>query len=124
MLFLYMDDKPIAYNMGLLKDSKYYYIRTSFDEELRRYGPSTLLRAQLIKRLISDGVGYFDFPGEPYEWEKQWTEEMRWHRSLEVYNNTLKGKLYSAYRTYKKRRDGQNNEKVLKYCDPRSLKHK
>ncbi len=124
MLFLYMDDKPIAYNMGLLKDSKYYYIRTSFDEELRRYGPSTLLRAQLIKRLISDRVEYFDFPGEPYEWERQWTEEMRWHRSLEVYNDTLKGKLYSAYRTYKKRRDGQRNEKVLQYCDPRNLKHK
>lgn len=122
LLFLYLNNKPIAYNMGLLKDNKYYYIKTSFDNDLRRFSPSTLLRAELIKGLINDGIRYFDFPGEPYEWERQWTEELQRHKSLEIYNNTLKGGLCSIYRTFKNRKNRQSGEDLIQYYNPKDLK--
>ena len=122
LLFLYLNNKPIAYNMGLLKDNKYYYIKTSFDNDLGRLGPSKLLRAELMKDLINDGIRYFDFLGEPYEWKRQWTEELQLHKSLEIFNNTLKGRLCSIYRTFKNRKNGRSGEKLIQYYNPKDLR--
>jgi protein-tyrosine phosphatase len=50
--FMYLNDNPIAYNLGVIKDNIYFYLKTSFDERYRKHSPSTLLRAHLIKKLI------------------------------------------------------------------------
>ena len=122
LFFLYFNEQPIAYNLGLIKDNQYFYLKTSFDEGKKQFSPSTLLRAKLIKELINDGIKYFDFPGEPYEWEQQWTEEVRWHKSLYIFNFTLKGNLYLIFDKIKDRKKGKNGEKTISFCDPRNLK--
>lgn len=116
--FLYLNKKPIAYNMGLLKNGIYYYLKTSFDEDFREVSPSTVLRAKLIKDLINEGIKEFDFPGEPYEWESQWTNKLRWHKSLLLYNNTLKAKLFSIYDDLKNRNEKFDGERQIKYHNP------
>jgi len=112
--FLYLDCTPIDYNPGLLHHSKYYYLKTSFDERYAKVSPSTILRLNLIEKLIARGVNEIDFTAEPYEWQTKWTDKLRWHKSLLIFNKTLKGTLYSNYYKLKKK----NETSRVRYRDP------
>src|SRR6185436_7683704 len=88
-----LDSRPIAYNFGYLTRAGYHYLKTSYDHELRPLGPATVLRARLIESLIARGVPRLDFPGEPYEWESQWTDSVRRRVVFTMYPRTLRGKV-------------------------------
>jgi len=119
---LYIDTDPVAYNMGFLTGKRYHYLKTSYDQRYRPQGPSTFLRAMLIKEMIEAGVDSFDFPGEPYEWEEQWTSEMRWHRTIVLYNRTAKATLFRWLSAMRRAVRGRQPEKQLKWCNPKELK--
>jgi CelD/BcsL family acetyltransferase involved in cellulose biosynthesis len=120
--FMYFNDNPIAYNLGVIKDNIYFYLKTSFDERYRKHSPSTLLRAHLIKKLIKDKIKILDFPGEPYEWERQWTEDLRWHKSLLIYNRTLNARIYRTYKKIKNMKKKLNNKRCINFHNPKDLK--
>ncbi len=114
--WLNIDGVPAAYNLGYVNDGCYHYLKTSYHSDYRQLSPSTYLRAGLIEALIAGGVTRFDFPGEPYEWESQWTETYRWRRAITVYSRTAKGLLlYGADRA--RHRAGP---RVLTHVDPRA----
>jgi CelD/BcsL family acetyltransferase involved in cellulose biosynthesis len=119
--FLYLDGDPIAYNLGLLVKDTYFYLKTSYAHAERPLSPSTFLRAQLIAELIGAGVKQLDFPAEPYEWERQWTEETRAHQSLICFGCSPKGIGYYLYR--QARAFARPNDNVsVSYADPRDHK--
>jgi CelD/BcsL family acetyltransferase involved in cellulose biosynthesis len=91
--FLRLEGVAVAYNLGVLVAGRYYYLKTSFVERWREHGVATIGRARLVRHLIESGCREFDFPAEPYEWEKQWADELRWHRSLFVFRKGLRGRL-------------------------------
>jgi len=123
LLFLFLNNEPIAYNFGIIRNNIYSYLKTSFSEEYRQTGPSTILRAKLIENLISEGIKYFDFPGgEPYEWEKQWTDELQRHNSLLIYNKTCKAKLFFLYQTIRNMKLSRQVKQEIKYINPKDLK--
>jgi CelD/BcsL family acetyltransferase involved in cellulose biosynthesis len=122
LTFLTLDNIPVAYNLGLTGGKTYYYLKTSFEESLRPQSPSTILRARLINSLIEEGISTFDFPGEPYEWETQWTEDLRWHRSFLIYNRTMKAELFALLTKFRNLNRRHNDEKKLVYHDPFVLK--
>jgi len=124
LLFLYLNDLPVAYNLGLIKNNNYLYLKTSFVEEFKKASPATVLRADLIEELISIGIEHFDFPGEPYEWEQQWANDIQWHKSIIIYNNTLKAKLFSVYNTSKIILRNHNNEDKFLYHNSFDVKPK
>ena len=122
LTFLNINKQPIAYNMGLIHNNTYYYLKTSYDKDFRKESPSTVLRAHLIKMLIDmPTVNAFDFPGEPYEWERQWTNDLRWHRSVVGFNTSLKARIFALLSLIKRRTDKHRNERQLQYVDPRNL---
>lgn len=110
--FLLLNKQPIAYNLGLLKNGKYSYLKTSYDDAYNNVSPSTILRNQLIKDFISQGIEEIDFHGEPYAWQRQWTDELRWHKSLVIYNRTTTAKIYSIYKKIKNRKKDPNDRTV------------
>ena len=122
LTFLVLNDKPVAYNLGVVSNGCYYYLKTSFNEAYRHLGVASVCRARLIRMLIDEGLENFDFPGEPYEWEKQWTRNLRWHRSFTIYNKTSMGYLIRmiTYVTHFLRRSSINREVV--YHDPNTIK--
>lgn len=99
--FLYLNGLPVAYNLGLTLNNTYFYLKTSYDEAERSSSPATFLRARLVEELITRGVARLDFPAEPYEWERQWTDELRRHQSLTLFAPTAKGMAYGFYRKVK-----------------------
>lgn len=120
--FLYVGKQPIAYNMGIISHGIYYYLKTSYVSSFRNSSPSTILRAKLIESLVANKVSYFDFPGEPYEWEQQWTSELRWHNSVVIFNNSIKSKFIYFLSIIQSRLKNNHNEKVLQFCNPQDLK--
>lgn len=122
LTFLALDGTPIAYNLGLVFGDTYYYLKTSFDEAFRAHSPATVIRSRLLASLIESGISTFDFPGEPYEWEAQWTRDLQWHRSLLVFNRTMRGQFYGMLRRLRDSRRKALPEGVIAYVDPRDLK--
>jgi CelD/BcsL family acetyltransferase involved in cellulose biosynthesis len=101
--FLRLDQNPIAYNLGLIRNKTYYYKKTSFDGRYKEASPSTVLRAKLVEDLIKSGVREIDFSDEPYAWQRRWTDSFRWHKSVVIYNKTIKAAFYSVYNRVRQR---------------------
>ncbi len=101
--FLMIEGAPVAYNLGYVVGDRYSYLKTSFDERVRPLGASTYLRAHLVESLIAQRMRWLDFPAEPYEWERQWTETVRWHRSILIYNSTWTARLLSGINRVRRR---------------------
>ena len=107
---------PVAYNLGYLQAGSYHYLKTSYGAEWRTLSPSTYLRARLIAAMIDRRIARFDFPGEPYEWETQWTDTVRWRRALSVYGATPRGLLLRAADRLRHR---PQEARVVEHRDPR-----
>ena len=88
--FLTLDGRPAAYNLGYIVGDQYSYLQTTFSSEFRAIGAATYLRGKLVEDLIGRGIRVLDFPGEPYEWERQWTSDVRGHVMLTAYSGTVR----------------------------------
>lgn len=121
--FFTLNKEPVAYNMGLIKNGAYYLLKLSYHDRFRQMSPGTLLIARLVEELTREGIKEFDFAGEPYEYEKQWTDDYREHRSIVVYNNTVRAKAFSLYHSLKNRLTKESGEGIS-YRDPRANKPK
>jgi len=118
--FLRLDGVPLAYNLGVIVNGRYYYLKTSYVETWKEHGVATIGRARLIRHLIENGCREFDFPAEPYEWEKQWADVVRWHRSLFVFRQGLRGRLVSLAMTLRDRARNRRRREIV-YSNARDL---
>jgi len=116
--FLALQNEPAAFNLGYISGGCYYYLKTSFAEQHRTLGVATYLRARLVEALIERGVRDLDFPAEPYEWERQWTTTVRWHKVLTVYRSTIAGRALSLIERFRHRDAG--NATRVDHADPKS----
>jgi CelD/BcsL family acetyltransferase involved in cellulose biosynthesis len=124
---LCLNQTPIAYEMGLINvnidgnGKKYYSVHGSHDDNYKKNSPGVVLLAHFIDGLIQDGIGELDWFGEPFEWESEWTDKYRWHRSLLIYNRTPKAKLFELVTRYKNRSKPAIND-TLVLRNPRDIK--
>ena len=108
---------PAAYNLGYLANHRYAYLKTSYDQRAKSLGVATYLRARTIASLIERGVTDVDFPAEPYEWERQWTETVRWHQVVTLYRSTVVG---TALGCIDRLRAHRNTPRQIAHVDPRA----
>lgn len=120
LCILKLNGNPIAFEMGLVKDKKYYGIHGSYDEKFKKENPGTVLFARFIEDLFDDGIKEYDWFGEPFEFQRRWTDKFRWHKSLLIYNNTPKAILFFIFNRLKgKLRHDEKAQMVLR--DPRDV---
>jgi CelD/BcsL family acetyltransferase involved in cellulose biosynthesis len=122
LTFLRVAGVPIAYNLGLVSGDCYFYLKTSYRQQYRAHGAASIGRARLVEQVIAEGCTALDFPGEPYEWEQQWTDDVRWHRSLLLFNGTLAGRALSLVMSARNLLRPQREERRIVFCDPRALR--
>jgi CelD/BcsL family acetyltransferase involved in cellulose biosynthesis len=89
---LTLGGEPIAHNIGYVRAGCYYYLKTSYAAAYRPLSPATFLRLRLIESLIARGITQVDMPGNPYDWERQWTSVTRAQVGLTVYPRTIRGR--------------------------------
>jgi len=58
---LYMEDQPIAYEMGFSIGSTYIGSQLSFDERYAAYSPGKVMIVRLIEHLATSGIQLLDF---------------------------------------------------------------
>ena len=114
--FLHIGGVPVAYDLGYLHAGCYSYLKTSYRADARALSPASYLRAHLVASLIEAGVRRLDFPGEPYEWERQWTEAVRWHKVLSVYRGP-RGRVLA---TVDRLRHASEAPRQVRHLDPRA----
>ena len=69
--------------------------------------------------LIAEGIRILDFPAEPYQWEEQWTDTLRWHVSVLVFNRTPRAVLYRLLVGLRDLSRRSQDAKGVQYVDPR-----
>lgn len=116
---LFLDARPVAHNLGLISNGRYYYLKTSYVSALKAVAPATVARAWLIRALIESGVREFDFPAEPYDWERHWTDHLRHHEGLTVFNRTYRSRLLAIAHATKDRLTSRGKQPWI-YADPKS----
>lgn len=57
-----------------------------------------------------------DFPAEPYEWERQWTDQVRWHKVISIYRSPVGHAVAAADLIRRRLRPGR----TLEHVDPRA----
>ena len=120
--FLFLNNEPVAYNLGLVKHKRYYLLKLSYNEKFKRVSPATVLMAWVLKDLIQEGIKEYDFAGEPYEYERQWTDELQWHKSLIIYNDTFNGKMLSIYHRLNRKIKTFKKQAEFEYHNPKDIK--
>lgn len=116
--WLTLDARPIAYNLGYMTRAGYHYLKTSYAAAYRPLSPATCLRARLVESLIARGVARLDFPGEPYEWEAQWTDTIRWRLVCAIYSPTVRGR---ALAVLDRLRHWRQPARTVGHMDPRAV---
>lgn len=121
LCILSLNHEPIAFEMGLVKGKKYYGVHGSYDEKFKKENPGTMLLARFIEDLIRDGIEEYDWFGEPFEFQSRWTDKFRWHKSLLIYNNTLKARLFFIFNALKDKLITDEKEQIV-LRDPRGVR--
>ena len=94
---LHLNERPIAYELGIVSEGRYYDVHGSYDHEFKNEGPGTILFALVIRELMEEGMHELDFFGEPFEAQRRWTQVARCHRALLIYNRTPNAYLFRAF---------------------------
>lgn len=84
----------VAFNYLLKGEKRVSGIRTDFDQKYKFYMPGYALKINIIKDLINrKGTWEYDFGGVTSEYKLEWTDMIRKHINITVYQNSLYGKI-------------------------------
>jgi len=122
LTLMYLDGRPIAFNLGLVHGSCYYYLKTSYDQALKQAGAATVFRARLVERLMAEGVSVLDFPGAPFQWEEQWADEVQWHDSAVVFGRGWRASAIRLVIALRQRFRARADTGAIRFADPRALR--
>jgi CelD/BcsL family acetyltransferase involved in cellulose biosynthesis len=82
---LWVDGRMVAFDLALVHDSRYYLLKTAYDEELREHGPGLSLRLSVIERCFELGLDAHEFLGLDMPWKRLFSTDEREHRVLRAY---------------------------------------
>ncbi|MFP2957915.1 GNAT family N-acetyltransferase [Myxococcus sp. 1LA] len=96
LYFLRLDGRPVAFHYGLEYGGRYFLLKPGYDEGLRECSPGQLLVDEVIGSCIDRGLHEFDFLGPDMVWKRDWTNEVRRHTWLYVFNDSPFGRALCA----------------------------
>jgi CelD/BcsL family acetyltransferase involved in cellulose biosynthesis len=90
-----LDNRPIAYNFGVLNNGVFSCLKHSHDQALDKLSPSYLLNLSLINRLREKGIVGYDFMGMSDPHKLRWSDANGFYNrnTLVVYNKNTAGRL-------------------------------
>jgi CelD/BcsL family acetyltransferase involved in cellulose biosynthesis len=69
--------EPIAADYGVAFAGCNSFIKTGFDEAHGKLSPGLVLRAEILRSSIEEGLRHYDFLGEADTYKTRWTSEVR-----------------------------------------------
>ncbi len=89
-------DQPIAMDMGLLINNRYYSPKIAYDESYAKCSPGILLGGMVLTDLASQGIDRFDFLGSQSRHKSIWSLAARPHYHCYIFRPTLMGRARHA----------------------------
>ncbi|MFO1257185.1 MAG: GNAT family N-acetyltransferase [Gammaproteobacteria bacterium] len=90
---LKLNGQPIAYELQLTEQGRYYALRSDYDPSFQALSPGTYLNWKIIQALFQErAVHYYMGPGRN-EYKLRWENQSLILATLRGYNDTFKGKL-------------------------------
>lgn len=109
----YIGDHPVAYDMGVLLNNRYYMLKTGFDENFGHLSPGVYIRQHVVKLLIASGASEHDFLGDADPYKLRWTSLQRSHSDLYLFNPArLRTRLYLAAKSVMTRWEASRSQKT------------
>ncbi|MCE9673724.1 GNAT family N-acetyltransferase [Myxococcus stipitatus] len=96
LYFLRLDGLPVAFHYGLEYGQRYFLLKPGYDEQLRECSPGQLLLDEVAGTCIDRGLREFDFLGPDMVWKRDWTDKVRRHTWLYVFNDSALGRALCA----------------------------
>ena len=91
---LYIDKKPVAYGLCYNFKQCWGQLKTSFDDNFKEFSPGTHLVDLSVEQAFKEGAREFDFLGVRMRHKLEWTDQVRSHHNLYIYNaNSMTGKI-------------------------------
>jgi CelD/BcsL family acetyltransferase involved in cellulose biosynthesis len=100
---LYLNQRPIAFDLSVMAASRAYCLKTSFDGEYGELAPGFALRAQLMRRMFDLGMKEYDFLGANERYKLEWSATTRVERSLVLFNHGWRAALLRRLRVLSSR---------------------
>ena len=82
---LWVDGRIVAFDLALVHDSRYYLLKTAYDEDFREHGPGLILRLSVIERCFEMGLDAHEFLGLDMPWKRLFSTDEREHRVVRAY---------------------------------------
>ncbi|WP_408890128.1 GNAT family N-acetyltransferase [Myxococcus faecalis] len=96
LYFLRLDGRPVAFHYGLEHGGRYFLLKPGYDEQLRECSPGQLLMEEVVGTCIDRKLGEFDFLGPDMVWKRDWTDQVRRHTWLYIFNDSAFGRALCA----------------------------
>ncbi|HFD11953.1 MAG TPA: GNAT family N-acetyltransferase, partial [Crenotrichaceae bacterium] len=91
---LSIDGNPAAYGLCYNFKQRWGQLKTSFDDQYKAYSPGKHLVDLSVEQAFKEGAREFDFLGDRMRHKLEWTDQVRNHNNLYIYNSSsLSGKL-------------------------------
>ncbi|MCD6322101.1 MAG: GNAT family N-acetyltransferase, partial [Clostridiales bacterium] len=91
---------PIAAQIRIVNAETVYFMEALHDSDYDKYGPGTILRADLTKYFIDvDHISEIDQIRGDESYKKYWTPNRRERKGVFVFNHTLQGQLMAFLMT-------------------------
>ncbi|RYZ41326.1 MAG: GNAT family N-acetyltransferase [Myxococcaceae bacterium] len=96
LYFLRLDGRAVAFQYGLEYGKRYFLLKPGYDESLKECSPGQLLTEEVLAACLDRGLTEFDFLGPDMVWKRDWTDQVRKHTWLYVFNDTAFGRALCA----------------------------
>ena len=77
--------RAVAMYYGLRQGSRYFLLKTAYDEGLRDCSPGQLITHEVLRDLATAGCLQLDFLGEMMDWKGDWAPQVRPHANWYVF---------------------------------------
>lgn len=89
--FLHLDDVPIAMQISVEHDGRWYALKLGYDAAYRACSPGSLLKYEVIRHAVATGLRSYEFVGAPAPWTLRWTSAHRECVDLRIYPASTRG---------------------------------
>jgi CelD/BcsL family acetyltransferase involved in cellulose biosynthesis len=83
---LELDGHPAAYSFDIIYKDVIIGLKASFDQGFAKFSPGKLILYHLINLAFEKRITEVDFGGQAEEYKMQWTDRIREHRNVTIFN--------------------------------------
>ena len=86
---LFLDGQPVAHSLELRHGTRTFGLKSSFDHTLAKRSPGHMLLVHVLDTCFAAGCQEYDFLGKDEDYKLEWTDSVRRHLGLRVYNDSF-----------------------------------